>query len=428
MSKYRYILTDDEQFRIEGIVARLSNAVNTYEVLQWLENFDAEDRPLALTILEHMKYYTVPNIYETIKKAIDDISTTYQRCYIYFVPIARLGKSGSLVSYYVKRTLPKGHRRFKVVSAEEIGKKKNISPKSVLCLMDDFTGSGKTFKDFYAPNAASFSRFRNKIALFLEYMPQGEEVIRDYGFEIYGTIHYPVFPRRNSIFGGELKMKQIREFAYKYGSMLYPRSKVHDSQQPLGYANSQALIAFDYTTPNNTLPIIWASKKTKRNREWHPLFPRKAEDFVKRLASVRRNYWLWWHEYKQLKSPFIRMESDEAYTIERVRIFLLLDLIQTRKDRSTWEQLLGIPSSELSAIIKKAKEFHFVDDNMHLMPDAERMLHEVNKSRKIQAEEKEEIQEDISAYTYVPKQFKKGRLLNGSVISKSSQEQSLALP
>ena len=49
VSKYK--LNEAEKNRIEGIVARLRNAVDIYNIMRWLENFKDEDRTHALTVL-----------------------------------------------------------------------------------------------------------------------------------------------------------------------------------------------------------------------------------------------------------------------------------------------------------------------------------------------------------------------------------------
>jgi hypothetical protein len=63
---------------------------------------------------------------------------------------------------------------------------------------------------------------------------------------------------------------RTKEIAQEYGEQLYPLG-------PLGYDDSQALIAFSYNTPNNTLPIIWASSNNEKAKgmNWNPLFERK---------------------------------------------------------------------------------------------------------------------------------------------------------
>jgi len=60
-------------------------------------------------------------------------------------------------------------------------------------------------------------------------------------------------------------------------------TKMLDKIGPLGYENSGALVFFEHNSPNNSLPIFWASGKCKileplgehTEVNWTPLFPRK---------------------------------------------------------------------------------------------------------------------------------------------------------
>ncbi len=49
-----------------------------------------------------------------------------------------------------------------------------------------------------------------------------------------------------------------------------------------GYGNSQAMITFDYLSPNNNLPLIWTHKidyLDKSNQLWYPFSSRKNNKF-----------------------------------------------------------------------------------------------------------------------------------------------------
>ena len=56
-----------------------------------------------------------------------------------------------------------------------------------------------------------------------------------------------------------------RRLAFAYGRRLYPRS-------PLGFKNSQLLLAFHHNTPDNSLPILWAGPP--EHPAWHPILHR----------------------------------------------------------------------------------------------------------------------------------------------------------
>ena len=52
----------------------------------------------------------------------------------------------------------------------------------------------------------------------------------------------------------------------------------------LGYNNAQALIAFEYNTPNNTLPIIWAD-----DNQWNSLFKRYDKLYSRKIMRGIEN-------------------------------------------------------------------------------------------------------------------------------------------
>jgi len=80
---------------------------------------------------------------------------------------------------------------------------------------------------------------------------------------------YKCFSPYSQIFPDRDKRERIKEMCEKHGQRLYPK-------YPLGYDDSQALIVFSHSTPNNTLPIIWAGPDNEKTPGvvWNPLWKR----------------------------------------------------------------------------------------------------------------------------------------------------------
>lgn len=400
VSKNKY--SDAERSQVEDVVAHLCHAVTEYDVMRWLDNFEDKDRLNALTILKFLDYYTVNQIYALIKRSLKEINMHHHKK-VYVVPVRALGKSGSLMAYYVRKTV-KDNQRYVISSANDLANIR-IGNKDVLCLVDDFSGSGKTIKDFYAEHNENFARFTYKYAILLAYMPKAEGVMKSVRIKALGDEHESIFERRNSVFGSEKRMKELRDFAYKYGKRLYPSNKKRSNAlRPLGYANSKALIAFDYTTPNNTLPIIWADKFVGNSRCWHPLFPRFAIDFVNRLGDERRDYWLRLHTTNGLESPFVMIDDDGVYEVDKVKMYKLLELIH-RGSRVNMRRRLGVSGIELEEIKKKAHQYGYLDEHEYLTPTANAFLDEIERAQKIASRQSEDFDMDNEVYTYVPKRF-----------------------
>lgn len=64
----------------------------------------------------------------------------------------------------------------------------------------------------------------------------------------------------------ELRERAMR-LADEIGSQL-------EKRHPLGYEDSQALVVFPDTVPNNTLPILYKQGRKYQGRDWIPLFRR----------------------------------------------------------------------------------------------------------------------------------------------------------
>ena len=72
------------------------------------------------------------------------------------------------------------------------------------------------------------------------------------------------FSERSAILPDSGERLRAEEVARTYGRRLFRKS-------PLGLGNCQALVVFEGTCPNNSLPILWA---TGSDDGWKPLFPR----------------------------------------------------------------------------------------------------------------------------------------------------------
>ena len=73
------------------------------------------------------------------------------------------------------------------------------------------------------------------------------------------------FTKRSEVFSSEGERDSAKQIALQKGKEL-------ERKQPLGYDNSQLLVAFHDSCPNNTLPILW--KESTGKVKWTPLFKR----------------------------------------------------------------------------------------------------------------------------------------------------------
>jgi hypothetical protein len=69
---------------------------------------------------------------------------------------------------------------------------------------------------------------------------------------------------QSRLFPNLAEREQVRNLLIKYGTRLAPNG-------PLGYSGSGLLLAFEHSTPDNTLPIFWASAE-----RWKPLLSKAS--------------------------------------------------------------------------------------------------------------------------------------------------------
>lgn len=71
-------------------------------------------------------------------------------------------------------------------------------------------------------------------------------------------------------------LEDMKSLCKKYGA---------HSDNPLGWKNTAALLAFEHGAPNN-MPAIFISEKNRGKRRWAPLFPKRVTDVLHQSAQV----------------------------------------------------------------------------------------------------------------------------------------------
>ncbi len=145
-----------------------------------------------------------------------------------------------------------------------------------IAFVDDFMGTGSTAKK----GLESLSQDLNSILLerkinivviaiagFLKAKDYLMELAEEKGFNLNVHLCEPLnsedrcFSNESRIFPDQVEREKAKEVARKHGLQLV-------RSHPLGYDDSEAIVVFADTCPNNTLPIIWSSSN------WLPLFER----------------------------------------------------------------------------------------------------------------------------------------------------------
>lgn len=268
-------------------------SISDEKVRAWLNQFATNiDQRYMFRILQHLTFYN----HSTIRHLLDEAHQMVRADSIRYIRQRERKRDDILVSYLdgpgksgaTYASLYAEQANIIKSNVIERSKIKNIllaiAKKSLLIeqshslvFIDDFIGTGESAGRYFRQlNSMCGDLLRtSKLRVFfiaLSGFEQGKQKIE----ETLEGINLPVqvrvcdlldegdkcFSESTKIFPGSLERETAKNIAYKYGATLVP-------DHPLGFGGSQAIVAFEDSCPNNTLPIIWSD-----SHNWIPLFKR----------------------------------------------------------------------------------------------------------------------------------------------------------
>ncbi len=130
-----------------------------------------------------------------------------------------------------------------------------------LVFLDDYIGSGNQALNLWnhVRDAIPLLRLRNWKLVYAVVVARTASVKlieRETGFSVVAShliddSSSPLSAERAVFTPEELEITE--RILSKYGERLFPA-------HPLGYSRSRSLLGFFYSTPNNTLPVFWATR------------------------------------------------------------------------------------------------------------------------------------------------------------------------
>ncbi|MCJ7618452.1 MAG: toll/interleukin-1 receptor domain-containing protein, partial [Desulfobacterales bacterium] len=242
------------------------------DIEKWLHRFSLSEFDDAFLILERIQYHDshtvdgyIEGLSRELKKVLnDDLSE------ILFYPLGESpASSGSNLLYSYRKNLGLPETSFPYVPFKDI----DLSGKKAIVFFDDIIGTGNQAVEFAEKHLHDIKIDIYYVALMA--FEKGLENVRNNGCFKKVIVHEIIsedlkaFSPESQVFSDADTRKRIKILCEKYGKELYPK-------HPLGYDDSQALIVFPHNTPNNTLPIIWASDKNEKEPGyvWYPVWER----------------------------------------------------------------------------------------------------------------------------------------------------------
>lgn len=247
------------------------------EVDKWINQFTEEQTPLLLNLLKKFRMYrghyydlcvkklfklfvdkysnwqTIARFFE-VKKDSNRVNNSDA----FFLDFWRINELKQFCKTNVKETFEANHSLQQIV------------------IVDDFAGTGKTIKDYLTTIIGSYPSIKEKkiVILLLACTNFAEQALLDFSYSkglkldiIYEKKYDKVF-----ISDATTTQAEVEESKKNYLSIC----KEIGLNYALGYEDTEALIAFDYNTPNNTLGIFWEELYNEDTLLFKGIRPRKT--------------------------------------------------------------------------------------------------------------------------------------------------------
>jgi hypothetical protein len=367
-------LTDQMVRQIEYVLPKLRYSVYLQQVRSWLENFEENEVQLALDYLFYLEYISFSELQLRIGQQLNLLDKFFgKRTKYLLLPYAEYPKSNDIVMYLLSKcpaykTLKSENRIDITLDVQNYTYKDDV----VLVFVDDFIGTGKSFHKWYKKNdivklIGKNQKISDEHAIIAAViMEDGSQFMKHYypDVKVFAEFRPKVFCKNNSPFNLSGNRTEMRNLCLKHGRNIatgfLPPNKVQYA--PLGFDKSEALVAFDYGTPNNSLPIIWCDSG------WNPIFPRQAKNRMKKASEIKGQAAFYLGLMNKLN---IRFEDDINIDVKDANVELsarddhavLVYLVLTDKHYSQLQicQVLGITVFELDQIILKAHKKQLVN-------------------------------------------------------------------
>lgn len=403
------VFDQELEIQLKEICHSLKETTTPFQILNWLENFKEHEIPIALTVLKNLKYFKVEDIIKEFDFHLDKYLNE-NRGNVYIHGLGEFGKSGDAMIYYLKQA-PAFNKtnRIKILSHIKKLKNQGLKNESNLILLDDIIGSGKSATGFYKANIKhQISKDKLSLNISIISVVIMEDALLELEKEIpsikvYSTTYKKAFAANGSVFGYRPRMLNVREFCYKYGVDLfrkYDYKKKNDQPHPLGFENSQSLIVFAHSVPNNTVPIIWSEKNN-----WYPLFPRQGKGKISKVISFRDETMIWLSIARKIG---LLKEDEHTHNVFFNNMnYKLMAVIRMKKKNSndiTISQTLSLTLKDYEAIKEEGKRLGIFDNEFNITDFGNSKYEEIIKKININR-----TNNKMNKYTfeeiYVPKTF-----------------------
>lgn len=230
------------------------------DVAAWLDQFSARELPLIIPLLESLHYVSVERETRLLSRVPNLIARSGSEAPLFCSIGPAYKSSASMLRRLMKATSLSTNN----VCVFEDLKSRDISRYNELVFIDDILGTGNQIRGFLGslPNEVSGGK-RVRLVYLCGQTRVAGLLAADHNVDVHILDELPddFSAFAPNIYPDAERRAEAKAICLSYGRSLEPR-------MPLGYGDSEFLVAFHDFCPNNTLPIFWSVA-----HGWKPLFP-----------------------------------------------------------------------------------------------------------------------------------------------------------
>ncbi|MBW0002722.1 MAG: hypothetical protein JO216_04485 [Hyphomicrobiales bacterium] len=238
------------------------------KIRRWLAAFDRHHQQVAFKILDEVVVVGETDIQSGYRKALRGLKGWHadlmrRNGRWFFVGFGRPGESGPamLRSFREANKLASSSHDELFKALPDLPGLK-LTARDHVVFVDDFAGTGKQVIDLW-PRIAELVASEARCYLILTALTtNAEQVIKD-NTDLNVISHYVIKPDK-AVFHAE-----NRTFSVDEKIIIEKYCRIADSKRAKGFGELGVLFILHHKTPNNALPILYAS-----HRKWQGLFPR----------------------------------------------------------------------------------------------------------------------------------------------------------
>lgn len=243
------------------------NAYRPNSIMKWKSQMALSWNTVG-KVLTELKIFTGPQIRQMLRQTVEQNNTLFNSANCYICKFGKPGKSGEIMLYEFSHGCAGYGSR--IIEMWEIP---SLPDNSTIVFIDDLLGTGRQSERYINTNVVPFLKWsHNAFLLSLCATPQGiQNVTAKTNFRVipHLVLNDPEFQHysdKSRIFNNR-ERTTIKE----------TNDMLHDSRGNI--FDRGLLIAFYYSVPNNTMPLIWKdnyeySDRKGNRRKWFALLPR----------------------------------------------------------------------------------------------------------------------------------------------------------